>query len=155
MVHDQSCYPAGHPGASWERWVNPQHILALWVILPPVKDFIFSFAELHQIPLCPYLQPLEVPLNDSTTMKRISHSLWFVMSAKLLRVHSVPSYRSLMKRWNGIGHSVYNWGTSLLTYMDFVPLMTALWVQSFQQFSAHLTAHLSNPYFVCLSMMML
>lgn len=39
-----------------------------------VPDFIFTFVELHEDPLCPFLQHIEVALSDNTTICCINHS---------------------------------------------------------------------------------
>ena len=53
-----------------------------------------------------------------------------VSSANLLRVHSNPSSRSLMKKLNKIGPSTDPWGSPLLTglQLDSAPLMTTQFV---------------------------
>ncbi|KAK4827586.1 hypothetical protein QYF61_019488, partial [Mycteria americana] len=60
----------------------------------------------------------------------------FVSSANLLKVHSVPAFRTLIKILNRTGPSP----------LDFVPLITTLWAQLFSQFSIHLTVCSSSPY---------
>lgn len=60
----QSCFPVG----------QPQCVLVDGVIPPQVQDFTFSLVELHRITLCPFLQPVEVPLNGSVAISSISHS---------------------------------------------------------------------------------
>lgn len=52
-------------------------------------------------PICPFLQPVKVPLKVSTTAQRIICSC-FVLSADPLQVCSIPSYQPLMKMLNGI-----------------------------------------------------
>jgi len=62
--------------------------------------------------------------------------LSFVLSTDLLRVHSAPSSRSLMKMLTRSGPAVDPWGTQLVTglQLDFVWLVTSLWDRPFSQF---------------------
>ncbi|KAK4806792.1 hypothetical protein QYF61_005588 [Mycteria americana] len=78
----------------------------------------------------------------------------FVSPANLLRVHSAPSSRSLMKMLNRTGPSIDPWATPLVTgiQLDFVPLIATLWAQPFSQFSIHLTVCSSSPYFISFCM---
>jgi len=71
-----------------------------------------------------------------------------VSSANLLRVHSVPPSRSLVKWLNGTGPSIDPWGTPLVTglLLDFVLLITIVWAQSLSQFSIHLCVCSSSLY---------
>ena len=41
--------------------VGPKHVLLHRVIPPQEQDFAFSVVELNDIPLCPILQPIQVP----------------------------------------------------------------------------------------------
>ena len=50
----------------------PQHALVYGVILCQVKEFVFPLVELHEGPVSPFLQPVEVLLNGSTNIQRIS-----------------------------------------------------------------------------------
>lgn len=89
------------------------------------------------------------PAGESATR----HS--FVSVPQLRRVHSAMSSRSLMKMLNSLDPSVTSWDTPLVT----VPLggfcACDHKAQTFQLISIHLTVHLSNPYFVGLSMRIL
>jgi len=77
-----------------------------------------------------------------------------VSSANLLRVHSVPSSSSLMKKLNKIGPSTDPWGTLQVTglQLDSAPLMTTLRALPFSQFSVHLTVYSSSPRFLVRSL---
>jgi len=80
-----------------------------------------------------------------------------VSSANLLRVHSVPSSRSLMKMLNRTGPSTDPWGTPLVSSLklDFMSQITTLWGWLFSSFSVHLTVCSSSPYFNSFSMRLL
>lgn len=47
------------------------------VILPLVQDLAFSFAEIHEIPVGPFLVPVGVPLSGHTAIWCISLSFQF------------------------------------------------------------------------------
>jgi len=69
-----------------------------------------------------------------SSMSALSPSL--VSSANLLRLHSIPSSRSLIKMLNRSGPSSEPWGTPLMTgrQLDLTPLTTTLWARSSSQF---------------------
>lgn len=46
----------------------PQIVLGHGIILLQAQGRAFSPTELHESPLCPVLQPVQIPLNDSTTI---------------------------------------------------------------------------------------
>ena len=48
-----------------------------WGVPSLVQDFSFPLDELHEILVCPCLQPAEVPLNRSTTTWSVNHSSQF------------------------------------------------------------------------------
>ena len=78
----------------------------------------------------------------------------FVSSANLLRVHSVPLSRSLMKMSDSTSPSIDPWLVTGLQ-LDFMVLITICYVWQFSQFSVHLAVHLTSPYLISLSMRML
>jgi len=76
-----------------------------------------------------------------------------VSPANMLRVHSLPSSGSLMKRLSSIGPINDPWDAQLVTglQLDFVPLITTIWAWQFIQFSSHLVLYLSSLYFISFS----
>ena len=117
------------------------------------------FVELHEIPAGPFLQPVQDPLNSSTTAWCINHLSQFCTICKLAEGtprHSVPSSRLLIKILNNIGLIIDHWGIPLATrlWLDFVTLITTVGAREFSQFSVQLTGLLSSPYFISLSMRM-
>jgi len=48
------------------------------------------FVELHDVPVSPFLQPVQVSLDSSTTLWRISHSSHFCINRKLAEVALCP-----------------------------------------------------------------
>ncbi|KAK4831783.1 hypothetical protein QYF61_019096, partial [Mycteria americana] len=53
---------------------SPQHLRVHGVVPPQVQDFALPLVELHEVPASPFLQPVQVPLDGSTTLWCISHS---------------------------------------------------------------------------------
>ena len=76
-------------------------------------------------------------------------TLWcisFALSVNLLRIHSAPLSRSVMKIIKRIRSSIDPQCTLVTDLqLDFVPLITTLWARPFSQFSIHLTVS-SGPY---------
>ena len=82
--------------------VGPQHVLVHGVILLQVQNSAFHFAELHKVPVGPFLQPVHVPLKEQHS-HLVYQLLPAVLCASSLRVHSVPSARSIIKMLISIG----------------------------------------------------
>lgn len=62
-----------------------------------VQDFV-GFVEPHEIHLDPMLIPVEVSLNVIPSLGQVVHTTYLgVVTSKLLRVHSILLYMSLMK----------------------------------------------------------
>ncbi|KAK4832374.1 hypothetical protein QYF61_022229 [Mycteria americana] len=62
------------------------HILVPGVVPPQEEqDFALLLVELHEIPVSPFLQPVKVPLDGSTTFWPISHSSQFCVISKLVK----------------------------------------------------------------------
>ena len=70
------CQAAFQPG-------GPQHILVHGFVPPQVQDCALLFVELDEVPVSPFLQPVVVPLDGSTTVGCISHSSQFDVICKL------------------------------------------------------------------------
>ena len=54
--------------------VSCQPVLVRGVIPAQGQDFVFPLVELHEVPLCPVLQPAQVLQSSSATSRCISHS---------------------------------------------------------------------------------
>jgi len=106
----------------------PKPVLVPGVVLPQVQDPALALVELHQVPLCPTLQPVQVSLMAAQPSGVSTTPPSLVSPADLLRVHSNSSSRSLMKKLNKTGPSTDPWGTPLVTglQLDSAPLMTTL-----------------------------
>lgn len=142
-----SCTPV-----SWHH-----NVLAHGITIPQLQDFEIPFFELREISVSPFLQSVEVPLDGSKTLWRISHFPVLNQYKNLLRVHSVPSSRSLLKKLNSIGPTSKFWGTSLVTGLqpDFVSLIITLQAWSFRLFLIHFTVNFYiHLYFASFSMIM-
>jgi len=66
-----------------------------------MQDLVFSFIELHEVPLGPFFHPVQILLNGSTTSWCISDSFQYLFPADLMRMHSAPSpiNNDLFKNW--------------------------------------------------------
>lgn len=119
-----------------------------YLVQPP------CFYELHKMPGCPLLWPVEISTTEieSTTNRRINHSSQFIWLADLLGVHSVPSPRSLMMKLNSTEPCIDLWNPPLVTL--YATHCEPLYLRAIQ-FSAELIVHLSRPHFISLSMRML
>ena len=76
----QSCFPA----------FRLQHVLVPGVVPLQVQDFAVLFVELHEIPLSPVLQPVQIPLDGSTATWCISRSSQYCVICKLAEVVLCP-----------------------------------------------------------------
>lgn len=110
-----------------------------------VQDFAVHFVVLLDISVGAVLQPAEVPVYDNTPIGPITHSPSFVWSENMLRVHSVSSSRSLIKKLNSPGPSTNSWSTLLLIGTPLHPAGLHvdqpginLQAEYFSQFSIHL-----------------
>lgn len=56
-------------------WLAPNLYWVVHGVVPPqAQDFTLPLAELHEVRVCPFLQPVVVPLNGGTTVWYISDS---------------------------------------------------------------------------------
>ncbi|KAK4818658.1 hypothetical protein QYF61_017266 [Mycteria americana] len=102
---------------------------------------VTQLALAHRSSLSRSLCRAFLPSGRST----LPHNL--VSSENLLRVHSIPSSRSLIKMLNRTGPSTEPWGTPLVTgrQVDLTPFTTTLWAQPCSQFFTQQRVHLSKP----------
>jgi len=100
------------------------------------QDPAFGLVEPHTAGLSPSIQPVQIPLQGLPTLSRSTLPPNLVPSANLLREHSIPSARSLIKTLNKTGLKTEPWGTPLVTscHLDLTPFTTTLWAQPFSQF---------------------
>lgn len=122
--------------------------------LPCGQDFAFSLVELHEVPISPYLQPVNVPLEDSTTLWCISH--YFLICVKLAEGMLCPIIQIINEDFKQdwtlywpLGYTASHW------QLDFMPLITTLSAWLFYQFAIHFTAYLHCPYFPSFSVRIL
>jgi len=82
-------------------------------ILSHAQEFTFAFAELHKVPLCPFIQLVEVPPHQPCSPGCQLHPPdWcHPLSCRRL-IHASPSPRLLMKMMNSTSPSVRLPGTS-------------------------------------------
>jgi len=63
-----TCHP-GHPGPPPQSYipkVSPKPVLVHGIAPPQAQDPALALVEIHQVPLCPTLQPVQVSLNSNT-----------------------------------------------------------------------------------------
>jgi len=77
-------------------WVVPSINWCCGVVPPQVEDFALLVVELHEVPVSPFLQPVQAPLDGSTTLCCISSFSQFCAICKLAEGGPAPSSRSLM-----------------------------------------------------------
>ncbi|KAK4828728.1 hypothetical protein QYF61_000719 [Mycteria americana] len=117
---------------------DPQHILVPEVFAPWVQDS--TLVELYEVPASPF-SSISRPLWMAAQPSGISATPpSFVSSVNLLKVHSAPTSRSLMKMLNRTEPSTDSWGTLLVTglQLDCLPLITTLRTQPVSPFSIQL-----------------
>lgn len=68
----------------------PQPLQWHWVILAQVQDLVFTFDEIHEVSISPFLQPVQVPLNSIPTLQCYNHFLQFGVSPKLAKSAPCP-----------------------------------------------------------------
>lgn len=135
----------------WRIAFQPVHSQYLAGIVPPQeKDLAFPFTELHEILLSLLVQPVQVPLNGSTT-------IWFANDSSQLyiicKVGKSALYLSATVTTTFLTSTVSNintWHTPLGNglQLDIVLLIPMLWAQKFTQISVQLSVRLSSPYFI-------
>lgn len=69
-------------------WLSPSMCWCLSIFLPRCRNLALSYVQLHEVPVSPFLASL---------MRSLSTPQSCMSSAILLRVHSVPSSKSLTK----------------------------------------------------------
>ena len=52
------------------------------VVLLQGQDFALPFADLREVPVGPFLQPVEVPLHGSTPIQSVNYSFQFSITCK-------------------------------------------------------------------------
>lgn len=80
-----------HPGVlSWRAagWAQP--VQWHWVILSQMQYFVFTFDEIHEVPICSFLQPVQVLLISIPTHQCYKHFLQFGVIPKLAKSALYP-----------------------------------------------------------------
>ena len=71
-----NCFPVG-------QLFGSQPVLVPWVVPSQAQDSTVLLAELHEVSVAPFLQPVKVPLAGTTTLWCISQSSQFDVISKL------------------------------------------------------------------------
>ncbi|KAK4828887.1 hypothetical protein QYF61_001445 [Mycteria americana] len=127
----------------------PKPVTLHGVAVTQVQDPALSLVEPHTIGLGPSIQPVQIPLEGKAFLPSSRSTLLpnLVLSANLLRVHSIPSSRSLIKMLNRTGPNTEPRGTPLVTdrQLGLTPFTTTLWAQPSSQSFAQRSVHPSKP----------
>lgn len=127
-------------------WVVPNMFLVPGVGLIQVKDFVFLLVGPYEVLVNPFLQPAQV-LLVGRTFDISASSLSFVSFVNLLRVHSAPLFKRLVKMLNHSRPITDPLGTPPLVgfQLIIVTLMTILKAQAFSfQSNSTFLAHTST-----------
>jgi len=108
------------------------------VIPSQVPDFAFPPADLQETPLSPFLQPVEVPLGDSTALGCITQSSQFYVTCRLAEGALCPSTRVTREAASRASPSVDPQGTRRLTGLQLaaVPPVRTLRAWLFSSFQS-------------------
>jgi len=92
------------------------------VVVPHVQDFAFTVVELQEVPVRPFLQPV----NGGTTIWCISHSPQFCNICKLPEDVLCPSMQVINEDVKQYWVQYQPLGLVAGLHLDFVPLITNL-----------------------------
>ena len=114
------------------------------VVLLQGQGFGFPVVEVHEVPVSPFLQPDEVPLDGSTTLCYASHPSQSGVICKLAELTLCPIIikEDVKRGWSQhrpVGYSTSDWPPAGLCAADHHP-----WARPFSQVSA--TALLIHPH---------
>lgn len=123
-------YPSEYPGPYLKIFFPS-------VIPPQVQDFTIPLVTLLNSPVCPFLQSVHISLGGCTVTPPS-----FVSSEILLRVHSVPPSRSLIKMLYRTEFSIGSWDWLMMIHvwlhdqfhLQYTHLVSPLWM-SWRQLS--------------------
>ncbi|KAK4810535.1 hypothetical protein QYF61_004498 [Mycteria americana] len=97
---------------------TPQPVLILGIAPNHVQALALGLVELHEVHMGLLLKPVKVPLDGILLSSVSTAPFSLVLSADLLRVHSVPLSMSLMKILNSIGPRDRTFSLSLLFFFN-------------------------------------
>lgn len=76
--------------------VSPQHNLVHGIVSLQLQGSAFPLVELHEFPVGPFLQPVEVPLDGSASIWYVKYSFQLCIACKLAEgAHSMPIIQAL------------------------------------------------------------
>lgn len=121
-----------------------QHVLVPAFFPHEVQDLGLLTVELHEVPVVPFLQPTEVPLDGYTTLWHISHSFQFGVTGKPAKgtlCFIIPAVNEGVKQ--GWAQCVTPGVQSVVAALQpsSTPLTTSLWSQPLNQHSSQITAY--------------
>ncbi|KAK4831516.1 hypothetical protein QYF61_018100 [Mycteria americana] len=102
------------------KLVDPQPVLLPGIIPPQVQGFGLPFAELHKVPVSPFLQPVQVPLDGSMPICCTSCSSWFCIICKLAEWALCPNTETIIE------DAKHHWEFSVVTLCGDVTVVVTL-----------------------------
>lgn len=73
VLHCQSAFQLG----------GPQHAFMPRAVLHQVRDFVLSLAKLHEVPIKPFLQPVQVRVDGNMTLWCTNNLFHFCIISQL------------------------------------------------------------------------
>ncbi|KAK4831743.1 LOW QUALITY PROTEIN: hypothetical protein QYF61_018873 [Mycteria americana] len=124
----------------------PKPVALHGVVVTQVQDLALSLVEPHTIGLGPLIHTVQNPLAFLPSRRSMLPPN-LLSSANLLRAHSIPSSRSLIKILNRTGSKTEPRRTSLVTghHLHLTPFTITLWARPSSQFFTQQRVHLSKP----------
>jgi len=91
----------------------PEPVALHGVVVTKVQDPALGLVESQAVGLGPLIQSVQIPLQSLPTLKQIDASTQLGVIGNLLREHSIPSSRSLIKMLNKSRPKTEPWGHHL------------------------------------------
>ena len=136
---------------------SPKSVALPGIVLTKMQDSALGPIETHTVCLGPLIEPIRSLCSALLPSGRSTLPPSLVLSANLLRVHSIPSSRSLIKMLKRSGPSIEPWGTLLVTghLLDLTPLTATHWAWPSSQCFTQRSVHPSRPWATSFSTRML
>ncbi|KAJ7410836.1 hypothetical protein WISP_105756 [Willisornis vidua] len=118
----------------------PQSVLGYGIVPPQGLDLAFTIVDLHESPVSPFLQPMEVPLNGSTIVWCMHHCSQFCIICKPKECVLWPIFQVINGEMKPYWPQNQLLGYTISSFqMNFMPLTITLQVLQFSQFSTTCT----------------
>jgi len=107
------------------QWDGSQHLLVHVIVHPWVQDFALLLVDLHEVPVDPFLQPVEVSLDSIMTLWRISSFSSFCVVCKLAEGTRFPTIQIINEdvkqdwtQYGPLGYTTSHWPATRLCDTD-------------------------------------